>query len=103
MTLRGADITFGLNITLDQLGVTGHEFRGKVEGERDRRDRKSDASRAAATDNAMAGTARRAFGLLRPDRHGNVSTAYKCLDSIVAEKPSSTVTFQSSFADSTLR
>src|SRR5688572_2505842 len=33
MTLRGADITFGLNITLDQLGVTGHEFRGKVEGD----------------------------------------------------------------------
>ena len=33
MTLRGADITFGLNITLDQLGLTRHEFRGKVEGD----------------------------------------------------------------------
>jgi Methyltransferase domain len=33
MTLRGADITFALNITLDQLGLTRHEFRGKVEGD----------------------------------------------------------------------
>jgi hypothetical protein len=32
MTLRGADITFSLNITLDQLGLTRHEFSGKVEG-----------------------------------------------------------------------
>ena len=31
MTLRGADITFALNITLDQLGLTRHEFSGKVE------------------------------------------------------------------------
>ena len=30
-------------------------------------------------------------------------TGSQCLGSIVAEKPSSTVTFQSSFADSTLR
>jgi hypothetical protein len=29
--LRGADITFALNITLDQLGLTRHEFSGKVE------------------------------------------------------------------------
>ena len=34
MTLRGADITFALNITLDQLGLTRHEFSGKVEGDR---------------------------------------------------------------------
>ena len=33
MTLRGADITFALNITLDQLGLTRHEFTGKVEGD----------------------------------------------------------------------
>ncbi len=33
MTLRGADITFGLNITLDQLGLTRHEFSGKVESD----------------------------------------------------------------------
>ena len=33
MTLRGADITFALNITLDQLGLTRHEFSGKVEGD----------------------------------------------------------------------
>jgi hypothetical protein len=33
MTVRGADITFALNITLDQLGLTRHEFRGKVEGD----------------------------------------------------------------------
>lgn len=31
MTLRGADISFGLNITLDRLGLTRHEFSGKVE------------------------------------------------------------------------
>lgn len=33
MTLRGADITFGLNITLDRLGLTRHEFTGKVEND----------------------------------------------------------------------
>jgi hypothetical protein len=33
MTLRGAEITFSLNITLDQLGLTRHEFSGKVEGD----------------------------------------------------------------------
>ena len=33
MSLRGADITFALNITLDQLGLTRHEFSGKVEGD----------------------------------------------------------------------
>ena len=33
MTLRGADITFSLNITLDRLGLTRHEFSGKVEGD----------------------------------------------------------------------
>jgi methyltransferase family protein len=32
MTLRGADITFALNITLDRFGLTRHEFSGKVEG-----------------------------------------------------------------------
>ena len=31
MTLRGVDVTFALNITLDQLGLTRHEFSGKVE------------------------------------------------------------------------
>ena len=30
MTLRGTDITFALNITLDRLGLTRHEFSGKV-------------------------------------------------------------------------
>jgi hypothetical protein len=33
MTLRGDDITFMLNITLDGLGITGHEFSGKVNGD----------------------------------------------------------------------
>jgi hypothetical protein len=33
MTLRGADITFALNITLDQLGLTRHEYSGRVEGD----------------------------------------------------------------------
>src|SRR5688572_28769104 len=33
MTLRGDDITFTLNITLDGLGLTGHEFSGKVNGD----------------------------------------------------------------------
>ena len=33
MTLRGTDITFALNVTLDQLGLTRHEFSGKVEGD----------------------------------------------------------------------
>ena len=33
MTLRGADITFTLNITLDGLGLTRHEFTGKVNGD----------------------------------------------------------------------
>jgi hypothetical protein len=33
MSLRGADITFSLNITLDQLGLTRHEFTGKVDGD----------------------------------------------------------------------
>ena len=33
MTLRGADITFALNITLDRLGLTRHEFSGKVESD----------------------------------------------------------------------
>ena len=32
MTLRGNDITCTLNITLDGLGLTRHEFRGKVNG-----------------------------------------------------------------------
>jgi len=31
--LRGADVSFGLNITLDQLGLTRHQFTGKVEGD----------------------------------------------------------------------
>ena len=33
MTLRGADINFALNITLDGLGLTKHEFSGKVEND----------------------------------------------------------------------
>ena len=33
MTLRGADITFTLNITLDGFGLTRHEFSGKVESD----------------------------------------------------------------------
>jgi hypothetical protein len=33
MTLRGADIAFVFNITLDQLGLTRHEFSGKVAGD----------------------------------------------------------------------
>ncbi len=33
MSLRGADISFALNITLDPLGLTRHEFSGKVEGD----------------------------------------------------------------------
>jgi hypothetical protein len=33
MTVRGADVTFTLNITLDQLGLTRHEFSGKVESD----------------------------------------------------------------------
>ena len=33
MTLRGADISFALSITLDQLGLTRHEFSGKVESD----------------------------------------------------------------------
>jgi len=33
MTLRGDDITFTLNITLDGLGLTRHEFSGKVNGD----------------------------------------------------------------------
>jgi hypothetical protein len=33
MSLRGADIAFALNITLDDLGLTRHEFSGKVEGD----------------------------------------------------------------------
>jgi hypothetical protein len=32
--LRGADIAFTLDITLDGLGLTHHEFSGKVEGDR---------------------------------------------------------------------
>lgn len=33
MTLRGADIAFTFNITLDPLGLTKHEFSGKVTGD----------------------------------------------------------------------
>jgi hypothetical protein len=33
MTLRGADIAFTLAITLDGLGLTQHEFSGKVNGD----------------------------------------------------------------------
>jgi hypothetical protein len=33
MTLRGNDIKFALNITLDRLGLTRHEFSGKVDGD----------------------------------------------------------------------
>lgn len=33
MTLRGDDITFVLSITLDGLGLTRHEFSGKVDGD----------------------------------------------------------------------
>jgi hypothetical protein len=33
LTLRGADITFALNITLDGLGLTRHEFSGEVNGD----------------------------------------------------------------------
>ena len=32
-TLRGGDIAFTLNITLDALGLTRHEFTGKVDGD----------------------------------------------------------------------
>jgi hypothetical protein len=32
-TLRGADIAFTLDITLDGLGLTRHEFSGKVDGD----------------------------------------------------------------------
>jgi hypothetical protein len=32
-TLRGAEIAFTLNITLDAVGLTTHEFSGKVEGD----------------------------------------------------------------------
>lgn len=34
VTLRGADIAFSLAITLDGLGLTRHEFSGKVDGDR---------------------------------------------------------------------
>ena len=34
MTVRGADITFTFNITLDQLGLTQHVFSGTVAGDR---------------------------------------------------------------------
>ena len=33
MILRGSDITFALGITLDGLGLTQHEFNGKVNGD----------------------------------------------------------------------
>ena len=33
MTLRGANISFGLSITLDGLGLTRHEFSGKIEND----------------------------------------------------------------------
>jgi hypothetical protein len=33
MTLRGNEIRFTLNITLDRLGLTRHEFSGKVDGD----------------------------------------------------------------------
>jgi hypothetical protein len=33
-TLRGSDIAFSLSITLDGLGLTRHEFSGKVDGDR---------------------------------------------------------------------
>jgi hypothetical protein len=33
MTLRGDDVTFMLDITLDGLGLTRHEFSGKVDGD----------------------------------------------------------------------
>ena len=33
-TLRGADIGFNLKITLDGAGLTQHEFKGKVDGDR---------------------------------------------------------------------
>jgi SAM-dependent methyltransferase len=33
MNLRGADIAFAFNITLDQLGLTRHAFSGKVAGD----------------------------------------------------------------------
>jgi hypothetical protein len=33
MTLRGADISFALNITLDRVGLTRHEFSGTVEND----------------------------------------------------------------------
>jgi hypothetical protein len=32
LTLRGDEMTFTLNITLDRLGLTRHEFSGKVDG-----------------------------------------------------------------------
>jgi hypothetical protein len=33
VTLRGADIAFSLNITLDAMGLTRHDFSGKVDGD----------------------------------------------------------------------
>jgi hypothetical protein len=33
VTLRGADLTFSLNITLDAVGLARHEFSGKVDGD----------------------------------------------------------------------
>jgi hypothetical protein len=33
VTLRGADFAFSLNITVDPLGLTRHDFSGKVNGD----------------------------------------------------------------------
>ena len=33
ITLRGADIAFSLDITLDGLGLTRHAFKGQVDGD----------------------------------------------------------------------
>ena len=75
LTLRGADISFTLAITLDGLGLTQHEFSGKVDGDQIVGTVKVTPKDQPSRDAAVARAARRALRLLRADRNRDVRAA----------------------------
>ncbi len=70
--LRGEDVSFSLEITLDGLGLTSHEFSGKVPWGRHSGDGENDASEPGNDDTSLAGAANRTIRLLRAHRPRDV-------------------------------
>ena len=74
-TLRGSNIAFTLNITLDRLGLTHHEFSGKVDGDQIVGTAKLTPRDQEAVTVQWRARRERAVRLLRADRNGDVSAA----------------------------